>query len=280
MTMIPISQICPPAWNSRVPKTGKLAKLESEKIQSLSESLLSEGQLTAIEVTALAIEPGQPPKYELTFGSRRLAAAKLAGWKEINAEVRAQSDANSKVIRNITENAERVDLTPFELARAAAQLRDLGLKNNELAPKLGVSAPRASSLHNLYKGLPAPVLKEWEHGNPVATEKTLTEVNDKNKDDEGKLRAWDEKVADAAAEEAKTGKKPGKRGKAKGGSAGLPVSQKRLGYVLTALSSKSGSPELEDGVRKWGKALLDFVTSGRESPPAGVPKIAGKGDEE
>lgn len=271
--MIPINRIKDPTWNSRLAKQGRLAKLEHEKIAAMAAEFQDPkiGQLTPIEVEDLG-----DGWYELVIGSRRRAAATVAGWKEIRANVYPVSSDADRAFRNIVENTSRENLTPFETARAAARLRDLGLKNPDIGTKLKISASHVSNLNTAYTQLPAPILKDWEAQNPVATEQTLCAIARNFKSEDDKVRAWDAAVAEAA-ERAAEGQKPGKRGKAKkGSSSGFPVSQKRLGHLVEALSSKGGSPDLEDATRKWGKAILDYIVQARETTPAGVPKMPEK----
>ncbi len=281
--MIDIALIDPPAWDSRLAKTGALATAEHKKLVDLAAELNDPkiGQLQPIEVE----EKGNG-RFERVIGGRRLAAAKINGWTQIRAEIRPQSLPSERIVRNIAENLSREDLTTFERARAASQLADLGLKNPDIAPRLKVSPSHVSNLKGLYKDLPAPVLKEWEKSNPVATVDNLLAVR-KEADDDLKLIKWDALLLEAAEREA-AGQKTGKRGKGKekdkGGkgeassSAGFPVSQKRLGYCLQVLSSAKLSPDLEPDGRKWAKALLDFICKGRETPPKGIPAMPTKAD--
>lgn len=275
MTMIALNLIDPPKFNSRLPKTGKAAKDDEQKIAAMADEFNDPnvGQMTAIEVETKA-----DGRYELVFGDRRRRAALKAGWKEINAEVRAPSPDSDRITRNIIENVGRENLTTFEVARSAVQLRDLGHKNQDIGPKFGISSTHVSNLVTAYKENPAPILKDWEAQSPVATIQNLCDVARGQKTDDDKLRKWDELVAEAAEKEA-AGQKPGKRGKAKtkgGGAAGSGVNSKRLDHVLTMLSSSKGSPELENPMRNWGKGILDFILSQREHPPAGIPRMPAK----
>jgi ParB family chromosome partitioning protein len=230
------------------------------------------GQMTPIEVE----ETGNG-RFELVYGKRRCRAAAFAGMTEIKAKVLPASSPDIRARRNIMENVTRENLTPFELARSVAYMRDnLKMKNPDIAPVFKVSPSHVSNMHTAYTGLPKPVLADWEKGHPAANIQDLCEVARKGKDDEGKVKLWDELVA-AHDERTKTKTPKGKKGADGSSSAGFPVSQKRLGHVIAALSTKGGSPDLSDEVRKWGKALLDYVTQGRETPPAGVPKMEPKG---
>lgn len=77
--------------------------------------------------------------YELVAGERRLRAAKVAGMATIPVVLRDTGD--SDLLREaLIENIHRQDLGPIELAEAFRQLlEDLGLKQEELAERVGVS---------------------------------------------------------------------------------------------------------------------------------------------
>ncbi len=274
--MVDIDLIDEPAWDSRVVKSGSKAKEEQKAIDKMAAEFANPkiGQLQPI-----VIEVKEGGRFERIFGGRRLKAARINNMKQIRAEIRAPSTETDRMLRNIAENMDREPLTTFEAARAATKLAEMGFKNAEISDRIKtndgekMSTSHISNLRAAYAGVPAAVAKEWEQENPVATVNNLCEIARKGKDDEDKLKMWDALEAKVAAE----GRKPGKRGKGKGKdegatSAGFPVSQKRLGYMVQALSSKTGSPDLDDSVRRWGKALLDYIMKGRETPPADVPK--------
>ena len=77
--------------------------------------------------------------YELVAGERRLRAAKVAGLATVPVVLRDTEDAD--LLREaLIENIHRQDLGPIELAEAFRQLlEDLGLKQEELADRVGVS---------------------------------------------------------------------------------------------------------------------------------------------
>jgi ParB/RepB/Spo0J family partition protein len=280
---IAIESILAPAWNSRLAKTGDAAKRESLKTAELAASFKAEGQLTPVEVETTETM-GQ---HLLVFGTRRLAAAKLAGWTEIEATVRKPSSEAERRIRNGIENVKRENLTSFEEARLCAALREIGLKNPDIAVKLGFSPQKVSNLAVTFSRLPPPVLKEWEEQNPVATDRFLRDLaTEKNyPTPESIMQAWDEKVRQLAPQAPTEGEEPtetearapGKRGKGKGGSGtGFPVDQARLGHLLTVLSSADATPAVAEDVRRWAKHLLDYVVQGKPTPPAGVPPLPAK----
>ena len=77
--------------------------------------------------------------YELIAGERRLRAAKAAGLATVPVVLRDTEDAD--LLREaLIENIHREDLGPIELAEAFRQLlEELGLKQEELAERVGVS---------------------------------------------------------------------------------------------------------------------------------------------
>ena len=67
---------------------------EKERDEFL-ESLREQGQLHAIIVRRLNDTGG----YEVVTGAKRYEAAKLLGWAEIDAEVKAPNDIDAKIMR-------------------------------------------------------------------------------------------------------------------------------------------------------------------------------------
>ena len=82
---------------------------------------------------------GPATRYELVAGERRLRAAKVAGLATVPVVLRETGDAD--LLREaLIENIHREDLSPIELAEAFRQLlEELGLKQEELAERVGVS---------------------------------------------------------------------------------------------------------------------------------------------
>jgi len=216
---IPVSSILDPEWNSRLYTE---SKDEQAEIAALAESMKTQGQLQAIRVED-ASHANVPVQYRLVIGSRRLRAAKLLGWININAFVAPDTDEPTRVIQNITENVQRKDLTQFEQARACVKLRELGLKAEDVGGRLGFSKQKVSNLAVSYIALqktPA-ILDAWRQEHPAATVDFLRElatVKGKTEEDTASKvsDAWDARVklldkADAILDpEPKDAKKKGK----------------------------------------------------------------------
>jgi ParB family transcriptional regulator, chromosome partitioning protein len=123
---VPVNGIKP---NPKQPRT----HWDAEEIDALAASIREVGILQPIVVRRA--DSG----YELVAGERRLRAAKVAGLATVPVVLRETEDAD--LLREaLIENIHRQDLGPIELAEAFRQLlEDLGLKQEELAERVGVS---------------------------------------------------------------------------------------------------------------------------------------------
>jgi len=123
---VPVNAVSP---NPKQPRT----HFDDEAIASLAVSIREVGILQPIVVRKAGAG------YELIAGERRLRAAKLAGLATIPVVVRDTDDADT-LREALIENIHREDLGPIELAEAFRQLlEELGLKQEELADRVGVS---------------------------------------------------------------------------------------------------------------------------------------------
>jgi ParB family transcriptional regulator, chromosome partitioning protein len=125
---------------------------DEEEIDQLATSLLDVGMLQPLVVRPFDGEPG---RYELVAGERRLRAALIAGLALVPAIVRATEDANL-LKEALVENIHRVQLNPLEEAAAFQQLlEDFGVTQEELANRLGRSRPAVSNTIRLLSLPPA-----------------------------------------------------------------------------------------------------------------------------
>src|SRR5256714_5173678 len=123
---VPVNAVSP---NPKQPRT----HWDEDEIAALAASIREVGILQPIVVRRS--EGG----YELIAGERRLRAAKVAGLATVPVVLRDTEDAD--LLREaLIENIHREDLGPIELAEAFRQLlEELGLKQEELAERVGVS---------------------------------------------------------------------------------------------------------------------------------------------
>ncbi len=285
--MIPLALILDPDFNSRTDRTGDAGEEQARKYAELLASMADPkiGQLQAIEVEEIS-SGEHAGKFLRVIGSRRVRAARELKWENIRAEVKPQTSILDRMLRNIEENLEREELTPYEQARALNALREAGMSGADAAKKLHRSE---SQLKNLVVGLTLPpvLLKEWEECNPALTQDFVRDLargkvnlpNDKPaKSPEEKIVAFQLRAKELeAAKEAGKGRAPARAGKSKakgagGGGGGLPVSQKRLQQAIDFVKSKK-SPErlaIDGSHKKWSRVLLDWIVQQRESAPAEI----------
>lgn len=138
---VPANAIAP---NPKQPRS----RFDDETLAELAASIREVGILQPIVVR----RAGQG--YEVVTGERRLRAAKLAGLATVPVVLRDSED--SDLLREaLIENIHREDLNPIELAEAFRQLlEELGLKQEELAERVGVSR---SHIANTIRLLALPV---------------------------------------------------------------------------------------------------------------------------
>ena len=86
-----------------------------------------------------------PAGYQIIAGERRWRAAKILGLKKVPVVIK-QTSPQGMLEMSIVENVQREDLNPIERAQAYKRLIDeFGLGTNEVARKVGKSAPTVSN---------------------------------------------------------------------------------------------------------------------------------------
>ncbi len=124
---VPIDQI-------DVPKTQHIRlQRDDPALDGLARSLTRHGLMNPITVRAV------DERYELIAGSRRLRAAKIAGWVEIPITVLEATDDDARDM-TLIENVQRLDLTPIEEGVAVQAIIDTDdPPMDELCRRLGKS---------------------------------------------------------------------------------------------------------------------------------------------
>lgn len=116
---------------------------DPEALEALKQSISTHGLLQPVVVR----DTGDG--YQLIAGERRLRAAKEVGWTEIPVHV---VDLNDQAVFEaaLVENVQRSDLNPIEKAIGFQEyLQKYGLKQDELAKKIGVDRSTVSNLIRL-----------------------------------------------------------------------------------------------------------------------------------
>jgi ParB family transcriptional regulator, chromosome partitioning protein len=124
---VPVNAIAP---NPKQPRT----HFDDEALAGLAASIREVGILQP-----LVVRRTTEGRYELIAGERRLRAARAAGLPVVPVVLRDSGD--EELLRDaLIENIHREDLNPIEQAEAfKALLGELGLKQEELADRVGVS---------------------------------------------------------------------------------------------------------------------------------------------
>lgn len=128
-------------------------EFDREALDELVASIREVGVLQPVVVRPVT---GQPDKYELIMGERRLRATKELGLDSIPAVIKDTADED--MLRDaLLENLHRSQLNPLEEASAYQQLlADFGITQEQLATRIGRSRPQITNTIRLLK-LPAPV---------------------------------------------------------------------------------------------------------------------------
>lgn len=131
---------------------------DPDALMELRDSILNQGILQPILVEEIA-----DATYVIVAGERRYRAAKMAGLKTIPAIVRSFSDLQRMEVALI-ENIQRENLNPVEEARAYSYLlTQAGIKQEELAQKVGKSRPAITNSLRILN-LPEKMLDALEKG--------------------------------------------------------------------------------------------------------------------
>ena len=113
--------------------------INQEALSDLVESIREQGILEPLVVAKT------PAGYQIIAGERRWRAAKILGLAKVPVIVR-ETTPQGMLEMSIVENVQREDLNPIERALAYKRLIDeFGLGTNEVAKKVGKSAPAISN---------------------------------------------------------------------------------------------------------------------------------------
>lgn len=124
--MVPVDQIEPHPDNPRK---------NVGDVTELAESIKKNGIFQNLTILRTPNENG---KSTVIIGHRRLAAAKLAGLKEVPCMV-VEMDKKEQIATMLLENMQRSDLTIWEQAQGFQMMLDLGETKSEIAEKTGFS---------------------------------------------------------------------------------------------------------------------------------------------
>lgn len=154
---IPIDQIKPSPYQAR-------KNFDEAKLQYLAQTMKDNG----LEQPVILRSQGDG-SYELIAGERRLRAAKLLNWPTIEAIVRPVANEQDAAIRGLIENVQREDLNPLEKAHGYKRLVDMGLTQDQIAQKVGVTDRTIIYRHLALLDLPPEIQAMLPRGNITET---------------------------------------------------------------------------------------------------------------
>ncbi len=150
---VPLGQVFP---NPRQPRKN----IEPEALTELAASIREHGVLQPLIAT---FEPGEPDRYILIAGHRRMLAARMAGLETVPAIVR-EAGEQQRLELALIENLQRIDLSPLDQADAYHQLaEEFGLSHEEISGRVGKSRVAVTNTMRLLK-LPEEVQKALRDG--------------------------------------------------------------------------------------------------------------------
>lgn len=127
-------------------------RIDVSNIEELAASLESVGLIQPI-----TLEVKQGGRYTIVAGHRRVEAARHNGWQTIKAVVVSPQSEADLAIKNLVENVQRDDLSPFELALAVDRaIAATGQKASDFAKTIGKSVDWLSKVRSVLR-LPSSV---------------------------------------------------------------------------------------------------------------------------
>ncbi len=194
---VPVDLIDDPTWNSRVSGPEGDASWDG-----FLRSIKVDGVRTPIRVRMYVVPTTNENRYSLIYGWRRLNASRAVGLATIPAVILPPHPEGvgtqatiDQMVDNLRENVGRRDLSPYEQARAFADLRGQGLKLKDVASRVGVTEGHVSNLATIYLQADPQLLTEWKTGNPTATTNFLRELVSKEKDGGKQVQLFKEREA-------------------------------------------------------------------------------------
>lgn len=117
------------------------SRLEPASLIDLVSSMKIYGQLSPIKIRRSSRDDS---RFEIIFGHRRVAAAKILEWKKIAAQIIEASDEQMLQLA-LAENIDRVDFTDYEIGLALRKMKDQFSKQLEdIATMIGKSVSYVS----------------------------------------------------------------------------------------------------------------------------------------
>jgi ParB family chromosome partitioning protein len=122
-------------------------RFAEEELGELAASITTQGI-----IQPLVVSPDGDGSYTIVAGERRFRAARRAGLTQVPVVVRQTASERELLELALVENLQRQDLNPLEEAEAFRALaEDFGLKQEEIAERVGKSRPAVANALRLLK---------------------------------------------------------------------------------------------------------------------------------
>ena len=122
---------------------------DKAELQELAQSIMRHGVLQPILLRHSGRGTVGTKDFVIVAGERRWRAAKMAGLKEVPAQI-TERDGLQVSLARLDENLKRVDLSPIEKAQALKRLMDAhGLTQKEVGEAVGVQQGQVSNMLRL-----------------------------------------------------------------------------------------------------------------------------------
>lgn len=214
-------------------------RIDEALLSQLAASIRVHGVLQAICVRP---NPQAAGRYIVSFGERRVRAARLAGRTSIPARIELDPDPYVQVV----ENLQREDLSPLDLAQFIARREQAGDSRAAIARKLGKPRSFITEVARLLDAPPAVrALCEDGRCQDVRTLYNLARAGEDPAPTIAPVLDGEKRITRATLAAADKGSAPGPAQPKRGGKA--PPAQPKAHALQVALDGRSGTIE-------WGQA--------------------------
>lgn len=258
--------------------------LAKAPIEALAKTMVDEqGRPNLLNRLTVYLNPDpKGPKFLVSAGQRRRAAALLLKWEEVDVNLAPAGTTTKRLaVNSLVENLQRESLTEFEQAMGYRQLAvDEKMTGADIARATGVSASHINNLMFIAEHLAPEVLKQWEAGHKLATFDTVRKIasikrkdGDEMVDDHpAQLAAWEAECKGTrglttTAAPGQAAVQNGNSGRAARGQ-GIRAISKNLTQAIEYAKSKASEATLGDK-RDFAISLLNYIVGQRKSPPEG-----------